>query len=132
MNFHHFLPLFFVLISIFGKTQNLNIPRSSPKASVAQYVGVCQISVDYNRPSVKSRRIFGDLVPFGEVWRAGANEATVISFSHPVTFGGAMVAPGRFSLVVTPGKDIWTINLNKDWNQWGAYHHDPTKKHRPD
>ena len=101
------------------------IPRSSPKANVSQVIGVCTVSVAYGRPSVRGRKIFGELVPFGEVWRAGANEATTITFRQGVRIDGKKVAAGKYVLFMIPQKKKWTIILNKDSEQWGAYNYNP-------
>ena len=76
-----------ILYSAIGYTQDANIPRPSPKASVSQTIGVADVVVNYCRPSARDRKVFGGLVPLGKVWRAGANEATTISFSYSVKFG---------------------------------------------
>jgi hypothetical protein len=75
----------------------------------------------YSRPKKNGRKIFGELVPYGEVWRTGANEATEITFYNKVNFCGQMVDAGTYSLFTIPNKDKWTIILNNDINQWGAY-----------
>lgn len=85
--------------------QNLNIPRVSPKSSVSQYIGVTNISIEYSRPSVKERHIFGDLIPYSKVWRTGANEATTISFSHSAKIEGITVPSGKYAIFTIPGKD---------------------------
>ena len=95
----------------------------SPAASVAQTVGITDIEVKYHRPGVKGREIWGKLVPYGEEWRAGANEATTISFSTPVKVAGKPVPAGNYALFVVPTKDKWTFILSKDAEQWGAYFH---------
>lgn len=105
------------------EAQNLMIPRASPKATVSQAIGVCTIAVDYGRPSVRNRTIFGDLVPYGKVWRAGANEATVIRFDYPIMIGDKQVEAGTYGLFMIPRNDKWTVILNKDWDQWGAYNY---------
>jgi len=107
-------------------SQQLMIPRASSKALISQTVGVCSISVEYGRPSVRNRAIFSKLVPYEKVWRAGANEATTITFDHPINFEGKSVAAGKYGLFMIPRKDSWTIILNKDWSQWGAYNYDST------
>jgi hypothetical protein len=97
----------------------------SPAASVAQSVGITDIEVKYHRPGVKGREIWGKLVPYGEEWRAGANEATTISFSTPVKVAGKPVPAGTYALFVVPTRDKWTLILSKDPEQWGAYFHKP-------
>ena len=104
--------------------QGAQIPRASPKASISQTIGVTDISITYCRPSVRERKIFGNLVPYDKVWRAGANEATTISFNYPVIIGEKVVSPGKYALFMIPRSDKWTVILNKEWNQWGAYNYD--------
>ncbi|SDM48804.1 DUF2911 domain-containing protein [Pedobacter antarcticus] len=86
-----------------------------------------QIRVIYSRPSVKGRKIFGETVPFGKVWRAGANESTEIRFYQPVTIGGKAVPAGSYSLFVLPEQDKWVFILNKQTDRWGEYTYDQAK-----
>ena len=102
----------------------IDFPAASPAGMVKQRVGITDIEITYSRPGVKGRIIFGGknaLVPYGKVWRAGANSATKIVFSTPVKFGGVEVPAGTYGLFAIPGPDEWTIILNKIANQWGAY-----------
>jgi len=101
--------------------------RTSPNARVDQTVGTSRIHVRYGRPFVKGRTIFGDLVPLGKVWRFGANEATTITFTDPVTFGGTTVEAGTYSLFAIPNENSCEFILNSQAAQWGAYDHDPSK-----
>jgi hypothetical protein len=103
--------------------QQFELPRLSPFAKVTQTVGLTDITVDYSSPGVRGRKIFGGLVPFGEVWRAGANTATKISFSKDVTINGTAVPAGEYALFVIPNKAPanWTVILNKETKQWGAF-----------
>jgi hypothetical protein len=89
-----------------------------------QTVGLTDITVDYSRPAVKGRTIWGGLVPYDKVWRTGANEATRITFSDDVTINGQPLAKGTYSLHTIPGKDSWTIIFNKTANQWGSFTYD--------
>jgi Protein of unknown function (DUF2911) len=98
-----------------------HLPQPSPRGQVSQTVGLTQVSVDYGRPSMNGRKIFGGLVPFGEVWRTGANECTAITFDGPVQFGANQVPAGTYALFVSPGEKSSTVILNKDAKQWGAY-----------
>jgi len=91
----------------------LETPAASPLGKVEQKVGVMEIKIEYSRPGVKGRTIFGDLVPFGEVWRTGANAPTTISFSDPVKLEGKDVPAGKYSLYTIPGEQEWTIIINK-------------------
>ena len=104
--------------------QQYNIPAVSPRQVVEQQFSITKISIDYGRPAVKGRVIFGDLVPFGEVWRAGANEATKITFGQEVLFGGQKVKKGTYALYIVPQEKEWKIILNKGVNNWGAFNYD--------
>jgi len=106
------------------QTPQLRTPRPSPKASVMQTIGLTEMTITYSRPGVKGRQIFGALVPYGTVWRTGANEATTISFSDDVTINGQPLAKGTYSLHTIPGKDQWTIIFNKVAEQWGSFKYD--------
>ena len=106
---------------VFG--QGAEIPRTSPKASISQTIGVNNITVTYCRPSVRNRKIVGELIPFDKVWRAGANEATSISFEYPIILSGQEVPTGKYALFMIPRPDKWTIILNTEWDQWGAYNY---------
>jgi len=102
----------------------LAFPQASPPATLKQQVGITDIEVNYSRPSMKGRKVFGGLVPFGEVWRTGANSATKITFSTPVKFGGADVAAGTYELFTIPGEKEWTVIIHKNMSQWGSYSYD--------
>lgn len=98
-------------------------PQPSSGQSITQSFGLGKVTVDYSRPLVKGRVIFGGLVPYNEIWRTGANSATVIVFTDEVNFGGQKVAAGKYALFTIPGETEWTIVLNKAADQWGAYSH---------
>jgi hypothetical protein len=115
---------FALAISIQAFSQQYNIPAVSPRQAVEQQFSVTKISIEYGRPAVKGRKIFGELVPFGQVWRAGANEATKITFGQDVIFGGQKVKKGTYALYVIPQEKDWKIILNKGVNNWGAYSYD--------
>src|SRR3974390_1459138 len=93
----------------FAQTPKLELPAPSPACTVKQHVGLTDIEIVYSRPSMKGRQIFGGLVPYGTVWRTGANNATKISFSTPVKLNGTDVAAGSYALYTIPGEDEWTI-----------------------
>lgn len=99
----------------------LDLPRPSPNATVSQMVGVTKISVQYSRPGVKGRKIWGELVPYGEVWRTGANENTTITFSTPVKIGGTELPAGIYGLQTIPTAGDWTVIFSKDADEWGAF-----------
>jgi len=96
-------------------------PRPSPKATVSQTVGLTDLSITYSRPGVKGRTIWGDLVPYNQVWRLGANEATILNVSDDLLVEGKKLAKGSYSLHAIPTPDDWTIIVNKVAEQWGSY-----------
>jgi hypothetical protein len=102
----------------------LEFPQASPAASFKQRVGLTDVEIEYSRPGVKGRKIFGGLVPYGEVWRTGANSATKITFSTDVKLEGSAVPAGSYALFTIPGESEWTVILNKVTGQWGAYAYD--------
>jgi len=102
----------------------LKLPRLSQHQVVTQTVGLTDIKIDYSRPAVKGRAIWGALVPYDQVWRTGANEATQISFSDDVTINGQPLPKGTYSLHTIPGKDSWTLIFNKVAQQWGSFSYD--------
>lgn len=103
------------------KAQSISMPAASSGQTVIQDFGLGKITVKYSRPNTKGRMIFGKMEPYGAVWRTGANSATVISFTDDVTFAGKPVPAGEYALFTIPGKDEWTVILNKTTKQWGAY-----------
>lgn len=109
--------------SAFAQERGNTVPRVSPNAVVSQTIGITEVKITYGRPSVRDRDIFGGLVPFGEVWRTGANEATTISFSTPVDIQGESLDAGTYGLFTIPGEDAWTIIFNDEADQWGAYNY---------
>ncbi len=92
----------------------LEIPPLSPRGLTSQQVGFMKVEIDYSRPSMRGRTIFGELVPYGKMWRTGANACTKISFSEDVTLEGQRVPAGRYALLTIPGEKEWTIILNKN------------------
>ena len=104
-----------------AQAPKVDFPAPSPTSTVKQRVGLTDVEIVYSRPGVKGRKIFGGLVPYGEVWRTGANNATKITFSTSVKFGGADVPAGSYALYSVPGPDEWTVILSKVTGQWGAY-----------
>lgn len=100
-------------------------PRVSPQASVSQTVGTTEITITYSRPSVKGRTIWGELVPYDQVWRTGANEATTFAVSDDVTVNGSPLPAGTYSLATIPGKAEWTVIFNKERELWGMYQYKP-------
>ncbi len=113
----------FVCLS--GETDSSIFPKLSPRSTVSQTVGTTTVSVDYHRPQVRGRKIWGELVPFGQVWRTGANEATTVTFSDPVKVNGQSVPAGTYALFSIPGPEQWTLILNKRARQFGAFEYQP-------
>lgn len=106
---------------VFAEVPKVEFPAASPASTLKQRIGITDVEIEYSRPSIKGRTVFGGLVPYDKVWRAGANSATKIIFSTPVKLNGADVAAGTYGLFAIPGKDEWTIIINKVSDQWGAY-----------
>jgi hypothetical protein len=102
-------------------------PRPSPKASVMQNVGLTEITIQYSRPGVKGRTVWGSLVPYDKVWRTGANEATTIEFSEDVSINGQKLKKGLYSLHTIPNPNEWTVIFNSVAEQWGSYSYDEAK-----
>jgi Protein of unknown function (DUF2911) len=118
------VPLFAALLglaTIPTSRADLNLPESSQLAINKQRVGLTDITITYHRPLVNGRKIWGGLVPFGEVWRAGANENTTIEFSDPVSVEGKPLAKGIYGLHMIPTADSWTVIFSKMASAWGSY-----------
>jgi len=107
-----------------AQAPRLIVPDPSPRASVAQRVGLTDITIDYHRPAVNKRKIWGGLVPYGEVWRAGANENTTLTFSSPVTVGGKQLPAGIYGLHMIPTEKTWTVILSTVSSAWGSFSYD--------
>jgi hypothetical protein len=123
------LLIFSVLIlSFISVAQDFRTPRPSPDATVTQYIGVTKITIDYSSPAVKDRKIWGELVPFGQVWRTGANEATTITFADPVTVNGNELAAGTYGIHSIPNATEWEIIFSKDTPVDGSSTFDPKKE----
>jgi len=93
--------------------QQLNTPQPSPTANIKQNFALSSIEISYSRPGMKGRKIFGDLVPYGKVWRTGANNATTISFGEEVMIDGKKVPAGKYGLLTIPGADKWIVIISK-------------------
>lgn len=102
---------------------NLKVPAPSPATTIKQDFGLSTVELSYSRPSVKGRKVFGDLVPYGKVWRTGANAPTVITFGDEVIIGGKKVPAGKYGLVTIPGESEWTVIISKstEISSPGAY-----------
>lgn len=112
-----------VSVPLYGQT-SLKLPDASQQAMVQQRVGVTDITIDYHRPLVNGRKIWGGLVPMDQVWRAGANTNTTIDFSTPVVVEGKPLAAGKYGLHMIPGADSWTVIFSKMAVAWGSYTYD--------
>jgi hypothetical protein len=109
---------------LFAQDPKVQLPKLSPTVTLKQNVGLTDIDLVYSRPGVKGREIFGKMIPFGSVWRTGANESTKITFSTPVKLNGTEIPAGAYALYTIPGEHEWTIIVYKDTSLWGAYGYD--------
>lgn len=113
--------LFFSFLFVtMGLIAQINTPDASPASKLEQKVGLTDVTVEYSRPSAKSRTIYGDLVPYGKVWRTGANARTTISFSKDVEVTGKALKKGTYALFTIPGKNKWEIIFYKESEGWGT------------
>jgi hypothetical protein len=147
-----FLSIVCAVSYAYAQAPTVRLPRPSQKASVMQTIGVTDVTITYSRPGVKGRQIWGDpvaaqasakgeatlddqnarpkgapIVPYGHVWRTGANEATQFEVTDDVLINGQKLAAGKYSLHTIPTKDEWTIVFNGTANQWGSFNYDPAK-----
>ena len=114
------ISLFLVLFASISLIAQPTLPSLSPAASLKATVGVTDISIDYSAPGARERKVFGGLVPFGQLWRTGANMATKVTFSTNVTIGGKLVKAGTYALFSIPNSKSWTFILNSNFNQGGT------------
>ena len=115
------LPCLLCAGSVSAQSTLLDLPRQSQHAIVMQRIGVTDITINYHRPLVNGRKIFGGLVPYGDVWRAGANENTTITFPDAVTVEGQPLAAGTYGLHMIPTEDQWTVIFSKMHTAWGSF-----------
>lgn len=106
--------LAFGMLSLGAAAQKITVPAPSPLQTVTQKFGLGEVTIEYSRPAVKGRKIFGDVVPFGKIWRTGANATTKVTFTDEVKLEGNVVKPGTYGLYTIPNKDSWEIMLYKD------------------
>ena len=102
--------------TLFVADAQLKTPAPSPTQNIKQDFGLSSVELSYSRPGVKGRKVFGDLVPFGKVWRTGANQATTLTFGDSVAIGSAKIPPGKYGLLTIPDKKSWTIIISKQTN----------------
>jgi hypothetical protein len=118
---------FFLLATVFSITSNAQddpAKRASPPASAKGRIGEASVAVSYGSPSVKGRKIWGELVPYDKVWRSGANEATTFFTDKDLKVEGKPLPAGKYSLFTIPGEKEWVIIFNKTAEQWGSYKYD--------
>lgn len=115
---------FILATGALAQAPKVDFPQASPSCTLKQRVGLTDVEIDYSRPGVKGRDIFGGMIPYGKVWRTGANKATKIVFSTPVKLNGTAIPAGTYALMTIPDKNEWTIIINKGADQWGAYKYD--------
>ncbi len=113
-----------VAIAAPAGAQQVELPRPSPNAKASQFIGVTEVSVEYSSPTVKNRKIWGGVVPYDKVWRAGANAATKITFAKDVVIDGKPVAAGSYAFFVIPTATKWTLILNRDPKGAGVFGYD--------
>jgi hypothetical protein len=120
---------FVAVLAIFAANTQAQVltPQASPSAKFTQTVGMTDVTVEYSRPSAKGRKVFGDVVPMGEVWRTGANASTKITFADSVEVGGKKLKKGTYAVYVIPQKDNWTVIFNNDLTLWGSDGYDEKK-----
>lgn len=111
---------FALVLGTLATQAQIKTPQPSPKGYISQTVGLTEVDVEYSRPSMKGRTIFGDLVPFGKLWRTGANANTTVSFSEDVIIGGKPLKKGKYALYTTPKADNWEIIFYTDNTNWGT------------
>lgn len=109
----------FAVLFTYNSNAQVKMPAPSPTQTIKQDFAIGNIEITYSRPSAKGRKVFGDLVPNGKLWRTGANAATKIIFSNPVDFGGKRVDAGTYVLYTIPSEESWDIILNKGLDNWG-------------
>ena len=105
--------VFAIIIANFTIEAQVKTPQSSPKSTIMQAVGLTDVEINYSRPSARGRAVFGNLIPFGKVWRTGANENTTVSFSDDVVIDGKTLNKGKYSLYTIPKIESWEIIFYK-------------------
>ncbi len=124
---HLSLIIFLIMLIGVAQAQQISTPAASPLGTVTQMVGLTEVSITYSRPNVNERAIFGELVPYGELWRTGANTATKLTLSGDATLGGKLVKAGDYAIFTIPGQSEWTIIINSNTNQGGTAQYEEAK-----
>jgi len=109
-----------IIIANFTIEAQVKTPAPSPKATLNQVVGLTDVTVEYSRPSAKGRTVFGDLVPFGKLWRTGANQNSMVTFSEDVVIKGTTLKKGKYAIFTTPKADMWEVVFYTDTENWGT------------
>lgn len=122
-----FLSLFLILALSANTQAQDKKDRPSPPKTASATVDGAKVEINYSSPAVKERKVWGALVPYNEIWRMGANEATTITLEKDYTINGTELKAGKYSLFAIPGEKEWTVILNSIWDQWGAYNYDKSK-----
>lgn len=112
--------LSFVALLSFGVEAQIQTPAPSPFSKLEQKVGLTDVTVEYSRPNMRGRKVFGDLVPFGELWRTGANKNSIITFSDDVTIEGKAVPAGSYAIFTRPNEAVWEVIFYSDTENWGT------------
>lgn len=131
-----FILLLTLIFTVNLNAQNLTVPRISPHAKVLQTIGISNVEIEYHRPAVRGRKIWGGLVPYGlqkfrfgsgypAPWRAGANENTTITFSHDAKVNGEFIPKGKYGFHIIPDTTEWTLIFSRDNTSWGSFFYDP-------
>lgn len=115
-----FILCFFAASISLSLSAQIEIPQPSPSSTIEQKVGLTDVTLEYSRPGMRGRTIFGDLVPYDKLWRTGANSNTKITFSQPVTVGGTELKAGSYAIYTKPGEDSWEVYFYTDTNNWGT------------
>lgn len=110
----------FALTLMFSVNAQIETPQPSPFTKIEQKVGLTDVTLEYSRPSMNGRKIFGDLVPYGKMWRAGANKNTTITFSNDVVIDGNELKAGAYAIFISPSADAWDVVFYSDINNWGT------------
>lgn len=125
MKTRQFIYLFaFVMLINYPLKAQIQMPQASPPSKISQLMGLTQISLEYSRPGTRDRKIFGELVPYGEIWRTGANSATVIEFSTDVSIEGQSLKAGKYAMYSIPEKNYSTLIFSSKTDLWGAMGYD--------
>lgn len=109
-----------IIIANFTIEAQVKTPAPSPKATLNQVVGLTDVTIEYSRPSSKGRTVFGDLVPFGKLWRTGANQNSMVTFSDDVVIKGTTLKKGKYAIFTTPKADMWEVVFYTDTENWGT------------